>query len=277
MARKSMNVCRSRDSVDSDGGVAAQIENSYRAWFEAHEGIPGVAVHSSDRLAWMLSPGVSWSNCAVRVRLDPRRASRELQSVIKRAFDHGRGFGFWVSDLATPDDLPDRLTKHGFRKRKRFPGMAADLRALPREVAPKHIDVGLLEDYSVFARAPHPYFGPITTPIRRFELGRLQRLQETHPRRVFDVVAWNKRVPVGCATIFIEKHTAAFFDVGVVESERNRGIGTALMRWGCALAHKRGARIAVLLSSGMGYGMYGRAGFREACRISFWYSAGPSA
>ena len=36
-------------------------------------------------------------------------------------------------------------------------------------------------------------------------------------------------------------------------------------------ARDRGQKQAVLLASGMGYDMYRRAGFREVCKIAYWY------
>jgi hypothetical protein len=38
-------------------------------------------------------------------------------------------------------------------------------------------------------------------------------------------------------------------------------------------ARERGASQAVLLASGMGYGMYQRVGFREVCKVAYWYRA----
>lgn len=64
---------------------------------------------------------------------------------------------------------------------------------------------------------------------------------------------------------------AGFYDVGVLEKERDHGIGAALVAHALHFARARGATQAVLLASGMGYGMYRRVGFREVCKIAYWY------
>jgi predicted N-acetyltransferase YhbS len=59
----------------------------------------------------------------------------------------------------------------------------------------------------------------------------------------------------------------------VLEEERNKGIGSAMMTHALGFARERGATQAVLLASGMGYGMYRRVGFNEVCKIAYWYRA----
>lgn len=259
----------------SDVAAAEKVETVHRAWMQAHAVVAGMEVHSSDQLTWMRGPGVGWSNAAVRVRLASATADARLGAAFGRSSADGRGFGVWVSDLALPSDLPGRLTRFGFRCRKRFPGMLADLALIPNIPLPAGVDVRPVDDYSVFLRHPHPYFGPITSRIRKFELERLAQLDESHQDAIVNLMCVRDSVPVGAATILIRGQVAAFFDVGVLEAERGRGIGTGLIVAGSSLARERGAREAVLLASGMGYSVYQRAGFREICRIAYWYAKEP--
>lgn len=269
--------CRKREAAQTDEAAIARLETAYQAWFEAHRVVPEMEIHSSDELAWMRGPGIGWSNAAVRLRLKSANADARLKAAFSRAFADGRGFGLWVSDLATPADLPARLGRFGFRNRKRFPAMLADLTKPVRVAKPLGgIEVCETEDLSIFARHPHPYFGPITSALRRFELHRMMRLCAAPARRVFNLLVLRAEVPVGAATVFVAGEDAVFFDVGVLESARQQGIGTGLMTAGCAFARQRGARAAMLLSSGMGYSMYLRAGFREVGQIAYWYSRAPS-
>ncbi len=259
----------------SDVAVTEKVEAVHRAWMEAHAVVAGMEVHSSDQLTWMRGPGVGWSNAAVRVRLAPATADARLGAAFGRSPADGRGFGVWVSDLALPGDLPQRLSRFGFRCRKRFPGMLADLAAIPAVSLPADVEVRRVDDYSVFLRHPHPYFGPITSRIRKFELERLAQLDGSHPEAIINLMCVRDSVPVGAATILIRGQLAAFFDVGVLEMERGRGIGSGMMVAGCGMARARGATEAVLLASGMGYSVYQRAGFRETCRIAYWYAKEP--
>ena len=220
----------------------------------------------------MLSNGVVWSNSGARLRFDAKTARKRLDQICKRFARHGRGVGFWVDDEATPPDLTDHLKDLGLRCKKRFPGMSCDLGKLPKIPIPEGIRILRTPHHSMYLRHPHPYFGPITTAIRRHELNRLAHLAAQWPDKFFDFVALAAgNRPVGACSVLVSESTAGFYDVGVLEKERNRGIGSAMIAQVLTFAHERGATQAVLLASGMGYGMYRRVGFREVCKIAYWY------
>jgi GNAT superfamily N-acetyltransferase len=154
--------------------------------------------------------------------------------------------------------------------------MYCALRArLPVCKTPAGISMAPLRDLSIFKREPHPYFGPVTTAIRRFELERQQVLVAREPRTCWNLMAHAEGKPLGICTLFRSGAVAGFFDVGVLDRARNRGIGSALMSYACRFARDLGCEAAVLISSGMGYSMYQRAGFREVARIGYWYTASP--
>jgi GNAT superfamily N-acetyltransferase len=150
--------------------------------------------------------------------------------------------------------------------------MLCDLAKLPKIAVPRGIRIIRTPHHSMYLRHPHPYFGPITTALRRHELNRLAHLAAEWPGQFFDFAALGgANVPVGACSMFVNDSVAGFYDVGVLEKERNRGIGSAMMAHALHVARERGATQAVLLSSGMGYGLYRRAGFREVCKIAYWY------
>jgi GNAT superfamily N-acetyltransferase len=155
--------------------------------------------------------------------------------------------------------------------------MACDLDAVAGVPVPDGLRFGML-DHARFSRgAEHPYWGRITTPIRRFELARLEALSGLRPRRVWDLVAELDGRPAGACTLFKGSAAAGFFDVGVVPAARGRGIGTALMAHACRFAREQGCTVAILIASGMGHGMYRRVGFRDVCKMGYWYRAAGSA
>jgi ribosomal protein S18 acetylase RimI-like enzyme len=71
--------------------------------------------------------------------------------------------------------------------------------------------------------------------------------------------------------MFVNDSAAGLYDAGVLQQHRGRGIGSAMLAHALGFARDRGATQAVLLASGMGSGMYHRAGFRKACKIAYWY------
>ncbi len=258
--------------MPSDPALGSVVARNLEAWYAAQADVPGMEVHRDADITWMLSNGASWSNSGTSLRFSATKAGRRLDQILKLYAEHGRGAGFWVDDDATPADLTNHLKKLGLRCRKRFPGMWCDLARLPKIPSPKGIRIIQTPHHSMYLRHPHPYFGPITTAIRRHELNRLAHLAAQWPKRFFDFVALAAgNRPVGACSMFVNDSVAGFYDVGVLEEERNRGIGSAMLAYALRFAREQGSTQAVLLASGMGYGMYRRVGFREVCKIAYWY------
>jgi GNAT superfamily N-acetyltransferase len=242
------------------------------AWYAAQADVPGVEVHRDPDITWMLSNGTTWSNSGTSLRFNASKAGRRLDQILKRYAGHGRGAGFWVDAAATPGNIEDLLKERGLRCRKRFPGMRCDLAQLPKIPMPEGIRIIRTPHHSLYLRHPHPYFGPITTAIRRHELNRLAHLAAQWPDRFFDFVALDPgNRPMGACSMFVNDSVAGLYDAGVLQEQHGRGIGSAMMAHAVGFARERGATQAVLLATGKGNGMYSRVGFREVCRIAYWY------
>jgi len=256
----------------TDPAAGSAVVHNLESWYAAQADVPGIEVHRDPDITWMLSNGATWSNSGVSLRFEPKTARKRLDRILKRYAKHGRGMGFWVDDDATPADLTAHLKDLGLRCKKRFPAMCCDLAKLPSIKVPAGIRILRTPHHSMYLRHPHPYFGPITTAIRRHELNRLAHLAAEWPDRFLDFVALAAgNRPVGACSMFVDESAAGFYDVGVLEKERNRGIGSAMMAHALGFAQEHGATQAVLLTSGMGFGMYQRVGFREVCKIAYWY------
>ncbi|MCU1335049.1 MAG: acetyltransferase [Bryobacterales bacterium] len=257
-----------------NAGLSPKVMRNLEAWYAAQADVPGIEVHRDPDITWMLSNGTTWSNSGTSIRFEPKTVRKRLNQIYKRFERHGRGIGFWIDDDAAPADLTDHLKGLGLRCKKRFPGMWCDLAKLPKIAAPKEIRIIRTPHHSMYLRHPHPYFGPITTAIRRHELNRLAHLAAQWPDQFFDFVALAAgNRPVGACSMFLSESIAGFYDVGVLEKERNKGIGSAMVAHALRFAQERGATQAVLLASGMGYEMYRRVGFTEVCQIAYWYRA----
>jgi len=250
----------------------AAVEAEHAHWLAIQTNISGVEAHVEPDATWLVHSGAVWGNCAIQLRFTPETVESRLKTIVARYRGTRRGAGFWVSPFATPVDLPDRLRQHGFRCRKYFPAMFCNLAHLPKkDERAQGITIEVVDDHHVFTKHAHPYFGPMTTPLRRFELKRLAALSALRPKQVWDFVAIHERIPVGACTLFIDGGIAGFHDVGVLKACRRQGIGSALMQHACEFARMKNCIGAVLISSGEGYGMYQRAGFREVGRIGYWY------
>jgi len=258
---------------ETDRGAA--VERQTAEWLAVQGSVPGVELHRDEDAIWMVQPGSAWSNAAAALRFTPESADARLREIVQRYRKNGRGAGFWVTAQATPGDIEARLGRLGFRCRRRFPGMYCDLaEPVTGSGAPAGLELVSMEDHTMFSPArPHPCIGPVTTAIRRFNLARIAAMVKQQPRRVWEFMAKMEGQIVGGCTLFLGSEVAGLYNVCVVERARHRGIGGALVRHACRFARGEGYAGAVLIASGMGEGVYRRAGFREVCRMAFWYSA----
>jgi len=122
----------------------------------------------------MVQGGRVWLNGGVSVRLSEGTVVRRLNQILARFKE--RGVGFWIDAEATPADLEAHLQRRRFRCRKYFPGMLCDLPALPDVLPPQGVNIIPVTDHGMYEGMPHPYFGRISTRIRRYELARLVSL-----------------------------------------------------------------------------------------------------
>jgi len=260
--------------LPTDAALGRIVVENLEAWYAAQADVPGIEVHRDPDITWMISNGTTWANSGTSLRFDAKTARKRLDQVFEHYSAHRRAIGFWVDEEATPADLADHLKRLGLRCRKRFPGMWCDLKKRPAIAAPEGVRIIRTPHHSMYLRHPHPYFGPITTPIRQHELNRLAHLAAQWPDRFFDFVALAAgNRPVGACSMLLSESAAGIYDMGVLESERGRGIGSAMMAHALNFAEQRGTAQAILLASGMGNGMYARAGFHEVCTIAYWYRA----
>jgi GNAT superfamily N-acetyltransferase len=87
--------------------------------------------------------------------------------------------------------------------------------------------------------------------------------------RVRMYTAWIDGEPVGEASAYLLHDTVGIFGVGVVETARRRGIGTALtIRAGMAFDDR--TDLAWLQPSGMARGMYEDLGFESVSNWEVW-------
>jgi GNAT superfamily N-acetyltransferase len=84
--------------------------------------------------------------------------------------------------------------------------------------------------------------------------------------------AYVGREAVGCGLVMKEQEFAGLFDVFVVESERGRGIGTAISAQLLTTARRMGATVgwlSVLADNAPAIGAYGKLGFETL--YEYWY------
>lgn len=198
-----------------------------------HAGVPGAVVHRETDITWMKQEGSVWRNGGVGVRFGEDTVASRLNQIL--ANFRKRGVGFWIDADATPPDLEAHLKRRRFRCRKYFPGMCCDLDEVPDVPVPRGVTIAAVSDHGMYAQQPHPYFGRISTPIRRYELARLASLSARAPRDVFDFAAIENGRPIGACTLALSASAAGLHDVGVVADRRVAALEARWWRTPCAL------------------------------------------
>lgn len=256
----------------SSPGLVAAVEENVVAWTRLKGTQPGVELHDDGDAVWIFSTLPGRGGAVAGARFGEATADRRIEEILALHRWHLEPTLWWVGPLSTPADLGRRLRAAGLICQVHMPGMACDLQAM-RTGFPQSqgLAIAPCEDFAIFQRHEHPFFGPVTTPRRRNLTEGIAWMVERRPQRAWHFVATLRGRPVGCATLFLGAGVAGLYHVATVEWARRRGIGTAVTV--AALEHARdlGYRAAILHASREGEPIYRRIGFAEVCKVSHWY------
>lgn len=262
-----------RTDLSDDGLVAAIVADQVASRITDPE-IP-VDAHLDADVAWAVAPiADTFRNVVVDARFAPGDADRRIAE-IRDAYGRGdTGFVWWVAPFDTPDDLGARLTSAGLTLEGNAPAMAASLDDVPLdEPAPAGLeivpvtDTETLEEFLTIVEADWlEWVGGEATPIQRRTLDAFAR---EIPRRLPSEpvpLRWLGRVdgqPVATSRVSLGGGVAGLYAILTLPAHRGRGIGRAMTLAALRAAAGLGYRIGVLQSSDLGYGVYGKLGFRE--------------
>jgi len=224
--------------------------------------------HEEDDLAWVVG---AWPGATVyRTALDAGIADRRIAALVDRFDREGLDATWWAGPASRPDDLRERLERHGFALSDDEAGMAADLHALvedlPRPdglrfetfggrddaIDPRLVEAWLSVAGAVFGWPPERY------DVRR----RLYLGDDRRPRPWRHLVGFLDGRPVAMARVLLAAGVAMVHGVAVLQEARRQGIGSAITLAALLGARAEGYRVAVLQASSMGRGPYERIGFR---------------
>lgn len=76
--------------------------------------------------------------------------------------------------------------------------------------------------------------------------------------------------PVACSSVIVSERVAGIVSVGTTRAARGHGYGTALTWQAVEEGRRRGADVAYLAATPMGYPVYERMGFRQAADYPSW-------
>jgi GNAT superfamily N-acetyltransferase len=240
--------------VSSPATVAA-VEGNVVAWTRLKGLLPGVEMHDDGDAVWLFSTTPGRGGAVAGARFTEKSADERIAEILAYHRRFLQPTLWWTGPSSTPADLGKRLRAAGLQSQQNLPGMAADLDAIRTEFRrPEGLTIVALEDFSIFRRYEHPFFGPATTERRRNLIDGVAWMATQEPRRAWHFVASLAGVPVA-----------------TIPKARGKGIGKAVTL--AALEHARGLgyRVSILHASKQGEPIYRQIGFAEVCRVSHWY------
>lgn len=252
--------------------IMAAVERNVVEWTRLKGMLPGVEMHDDGDVVWIFSSLPGRGGAVAGARFTEEAADARIEEILAHHRRHLQPTLWWTGPVSTPVDLGARLRAAGLQRQNHMPGMAADLHAIRAEFPrPEGLAIAAAEDFSIFRRHDHPFFGPANTERRRNLIEGVAWMVRQEPRRAWHFVASLEDVPVGCATVFLGAGVAGLYHVATVRKARGKGIGKAVTL--AALEHARdlGYRTAILHSSKEGERIYRQIGFGEVCEVSHWY------
>jgi ribosomal protein S18 acetylase RimI-like enzyme len=199
-----------------------------------------------------------------RVIREPDDAPAALDAA--RAVFRSRGHPFFGIEIEVGRHpaMESAIRAAGLRRVERWPAMAVSIALLPDEQVAAGVEIRHVREEQELDAVRAVEVAAFGTPAEIAERFVGRRMLEDPRVRMF--TAWIDGEPVGEASAYLLHDTVGIFGVGVVESARRRGIGTALTLR-AARAFDDRTDLAWLQPSDMARRMYEGQGFR---RVSDW-------
>jgi GNAT superfamily N-acetyltransferase len=225
------------------------------------------------RLQWTIGGStLAYHNAVVRADLTPDQADAAIDASIERFRALGVPGSWHVGPSMQPADLSERLRARGFTGfEPPEPGMAIELDALPRDVtSPPDLDLQPVRDsrqLDQFRAVLASGFGE-GPPEAEWVCATFARIGLDEDSDWLHYLGRIGDTPVSTVSVFFAAGVAGLYFVCTAPDHRRQGIGAATTLAALRAARARGARLAILTSSPMGYGVYERLGFKTVCQIA---------
>ncbi|SFE06919.1 Acetyltransferase (GNAT) family protein [Chitinophaga sp. CF118] len=210
-------------------------------------------IHTADGFKWTHAGSDNESMIAFPV-LSADNADKELDKVMAYYLHHPpQGVGCWSLDPTQPSDLGVKLLARGFQPGWRPQWMSRDLDKINiNPLLPGRLEIRADSNAPIHMIKQLPYASLSDSGVN-------QAILNAFPERTQRFIALMDGQIIAQSNVLFSGGVAGIYNVGVVPSERNQGIGKAIVLATCQFAKERGYHYAVLNATGRR--MYEKAGF----------------
>jgi GNAT superfamily N-acetyltransferase len=224
----------------------------------------------AQRFRWYTGIAHPWFNGVLSLQAPSEDAPQRVLAEIDYFRSMGASsFSWWLDPHLDLSQWSAQLLPHGFQFSDDTPGMAIDMKTLPK-LPPSKLSIQAVNDSSALATWTDVFIRGYGLPesFKPIYLDLMSSLGTELPVRNY--LGWLDDRPVGASSLFIGAGVAGVYNVATVQEARGQGVGTALSLVPLHEARELGYRVGVLQSSQMGYRVYERIGFREVCRMDYF-------
>ena len=263
----------------SPAGMRRAIEQSFwESWLALCTSPRVEVMESEEMIRFATGLPLPPFNEVMRARLEEQNVDRAIEQAIEYFAEKKLPWCWTFEESTTPTDLPARLVARGFVEDAPEPGMAMDLRGLPKTAGgPKGLAIEKVAGKELggeYAEVLAAGFG-MPEAIARGLGEIISGVPPSAEVRVCGYLGRLEGLPVATSLLVAAGGVAGIYNVTTLAACRGRGIGAAVTLAPLLEARSWGYRIGSLQASQMGYGVYERLGFREYYRIrQFVWMAG---
>jgi GNAT superfamily N-acetyltransferase len=268
---------RRREHDPHDDFIVEAIESNLADYWLAMGENPKGEIHDNDSVRWEYSGG-PYFNRVVTADLDQSEAEHKIEEVVREFAARRAAITWLVGPSATPGDLGERLTQHGFNQYEVWKGMARDLSSLdPHPVLSPDLHWVLVNDDASRKDWMHVISRSYGLPrgAREILYESVMAAEASNPISWLHNLAYLDGKPVTASTLFVSNKTAGIYLVATVPEARGKGLGTAVTWRAIVQARELGCALAVLQSTEMAQGIYEKLGFKSYCDISVYRRPAP--
>ncbi len=254
--------------------AASPIEANLLALFERMQPRLLKTERRGDVLVYTSESSFPLFNGVAPCRLSCDVVEQRAGAVVDEMVGRGKPFIWWTTDSTRTPELVSVLEARGLVATGQSPGMSLDLTVRrdlddPEPVGTVTVSRPGRDDVEEMTDVFMQVFG-LPPDARPYAVDFNTSLPEGPEQSLAQVVAHVDGAPAGCGLVMMVNGVAGLYNIGVLDSARRRGVGSAVTRELLRIGRENGCHTAALYASELGLSVYEKAGFvAEGTAVNF--------